>query len=161
MAIELEPEVKQQLLIRASAEAVYNAFADPQVTTQFWFSHSDGPLETGTQRLWEWRMFGCSTSVDVLEATPHSRLLIQWGEPSQRSNVEWRFEPRGDDATWVTVRNYNLKGSPEEKLNEAIDSMGGFSLVLASCKALLEHGVHLNVIADHAPDALVKAEESQ
>ncbi len=156
MAIEGNPEVKQQLLIRVPAEAVYKAFTNPDVTTQFWFSHSDGPLETGTKRIWEWRMFGCSTVVDVIEATPHSRVLIEWGEPSRRSSVEWTFESRADDSTLVTVRNFGLSGSPQEIIAEAIDSMGGFSLVLASCKALLEHGVQLNVIADHAPDALVE-----
>ena len=154
MAIEQNPEVRQQLLIRVPAETVYTAFADPEITTQFWFSNSDGPLETGTKRFWEWRMFGCSTRVDVIEATPHSRILIEWGEPTRRSTVEWTFESRADDSTLVTVRNFGLTGSTEEKIAEAIDSMGGFSLVLASCKALLEHGVQLNVIADHAPDAL-------
>ena len=156
MAIELNPEVKQQLLIRVPAEAVYNAFANPEITTQFWFSHSDGPLETGAKRFWEWRMFGCSTRVDVIEATPHSRILIEWGEPTRRSSVEWTFESRSDDSTLVTVRNFELAGSTEEIIAEAIDSMGGFSLVLASCKALLEHGILLNVIVDHAPDALVE-----
>lgn len=155
MAAKLNPEVKQQLLIRAPAEAVYNAFANPEVTTQFWFSHSDGPLKTGATRIWEWRMFGCSTSVDVIEATPHSRILVEWGEPTRRSSVEWTFESRADASTLVTVRNFGLAGSTEEVVAEAIDSMGGFSLVLASCKALLEYNVQLNVIADHAPDALI------
>ena len=30
--------------------------------------------------------------------------------------------------------------------------MGGFSLVLAGLKALLEHGIQLNLVADHFPD---------
>jgi hypothetical protein len=31
--------------------------------------------------------------------------------------------------------------------------MGGFTLVLAGLKALLEHNVVLNLVADHYPDA--------
>jgi len=31
--------------------------------------------------------------------------------------------------------------------------MGGFTLVLAGLKALLEHDVELNLVADHYPDA--------
>ena len=150
------PEVKQQLLMHVPKATAYNAFANPAITTQFWFSHSDGPLETGTTRSWEWRMFGCSTDVEVIEATPHSRILIKWGEPNRRSLVEWTFEAWADDSTLVSVRNFDLSGSHEEIVSEAIESMGGFSLVLASCKALLEHGVHLNVIADRAPGALVE-----
>lgn len=155
MASELHPEVKQQLLIRVPAKVVYDAFANPQVTTQFWFSHSNGPLVEGAKRLWEWRMFGCCTQVDVIEAVPYSRILIEWGEPERRSLVEWTFERRDIESTLVTVRNFDLAGSPEEKIAEALDSMGGFSLVLASCKALLEHDIRLNVIADHNPDAMI------
>lgn len=153
--MELSPEVKQTLLIRASAETVYRAFADPAVTTKFWFTHSDGVLEEGATRTWEWRMFGASTPVKVLAAEPGKRLEIEWGEPSERSRVEWRFDSRSDGSTLVTVRNYDLLGSLEERVAQAIDSMGGFSLVLASCKALLEHNIQLNVIADHAPDMIV------
>ena len=36
-------------------------------------------------------------------------------------------------------------------VKEAIDSMQGFSLVLAGAKAFLEHGIELNLVADHAP----------
>ena len=38
---------------------------------------------------------------------------------------------------------------------EAIDSMGGFSLVLANAKAFLEHNIDLKLIPDHAPDSHV------
>jgi hypothetical protein len=37
----------------------------------------------------------------------------------------------------------------------AIDNAGGFSYVLAGLKAYLEHGVQLNLIGDHHPDAHV------
>ena len=32
---------------------------------------------------------------------------------------------------------------------------GGFSFVLAGLKALLEHGIELTLVVDHAPDHLV------
>jgi hypothetical protein len=38
----------------------------------------------------------------------------------------------------------------------AIDSTGGFSLLLAALKAFLEHGIELNLVEDHAPAALVE-----
>ena len=63
MAIELNPEVKQQLLIRVPAEAVYNAFANPEITTQFWFSHSDGRLR---QVLRDFGNGECSVAPHVL-----------------------------------------------------------------------------------------------
>jgi hypothetical protein len=44
-------------------------------------------------------------------------------------------------------------GTDEEQVAQAIDMMGGFSLVLAGCKAYLEHHLQLNLVADHSPDA--------
>jgi hypothetical protein len=38
-------------------------------------------------------------------------------------------------------------------VKQAINSMGGFSFLLAGLKALLEHNVVLNLSADHDPDA--------
>jgi hypothetical protein len=37
----------------------------------------------------------------------------------------------------------------------AIDSMGGFTIVLAGLKALLEHDVILNLVGDHHPEAVI------
>jgi hypothetical protein len=55
-----------------------------------------------------------------------------------------------DDQTFVTVINYGFSGTPEEIAQQAIGSTGGFNLVLAGTKALLEHNVMLNLVADHA-----------
>jgi hypothetical protein len=43
---------------------------------------------------------------------------------------------------------------------EAIDSTGGFSFLLAGLKAFLEHGLELNLVADHNPGALVEGSGS-
>lgn len=69
--------------------------------------------------------------------------------------MEWEFSPRGDDSTFVTITASGFTGTDEEKVAQAIDAMGGFSLVLAGCKAFLEHGIELNLVADHNPDAHV------
>ena len=37
--------IESQMLIRASINIVFNAFVDPLITTQFWFSHSTGYVE--------------------------------------------------------------------------------------------------------------------
>ncbi len=45
-------------------------------------------------------------------------------------------------------------GTDDEKVARALDTSGGFHLVLAACKAWLEHGIELNVVADHDPDSV-------
>ena len=47
-------------------------------------------------------------------------------------------------------------GEVVERPAEALDSTGGFSFLLAGLKAFLDHGIELNLVPDHAPDALAE-----
>lgn len=154
MTLQNAPVVKAQMLIRRPAAEVYEAFVDPAVTTKFWFTHSTGRLETGKEVRWSWEMYGASAPVSVKALEPGKRILIEWpdhhGKPCP---VEWLFAARADGTTFVTITNWGFSGTDDEAVSQAIDSMGGFSLVLAGVKAWLEHNVALNLVADHAPDA--------
>jgi uncharacterized protein YndB with AHSA1/START domain len=151
------PVAETQMLIRRPAAEVFRAFVDPAITTKFWFTKSSGQLEAGKQVRWEWEMYGVSDLVSVKEIETDRRILAEWGSDGETpTRVEWRFSPRGNDATLVTIVNSGFTGSGDQMVSKAIDSASGFSIVLCSLKALLEHGIALNVIADKAPDAHVK-----
>ena len=151
MAHSQEPVVKAQMLIRKPAVEVFEAFIEPSITTKFWFTKSSGRLETGKEIQWDWEMYGVSAKVRVKEIEPHQRILIEWDDPP--CPVEWTFIPHGEESTLVKISNWGFSGDDEEKATKAIDSKGGFTLVLAGLKAYLEHGINLNLIADHYPDA--------
>ena len=144
------------MLIRKPVAQVFDAFVDPAITSRFWFSRGSGRLEAGKQVRWDWEMYGVSARVEVKAIQPNQRILIEWNGPDNPSSVEWTFEPRGKDHTFVTVRNWGFRGSADAVAAQAIDSMGGFSLVLAGLKAFLEHRLELNLVADHDPDSLVE-----
>lgn len=150
------PVVKAQMLIRKPAAQVFEALVDPALTSRFWFSKGSGRLETGKKVRWEWEMYGVSTEVEVKEIEENRRILLEWDGPEHPTSVEWTLEPRGEDRTFLTVRNWGFHGDPDQVLAAALDSTGGFSFVLAALKAFLEHGIELNIVADHAPDALVE-----
>ena len=139
------------MLIRRPAPDVYRAFVDPGVTTRFWFTHSSGPLAPGAVVVWSWQMYGVSTEVRVLDLRPGERILVEWDDPPTR--VEWVFTARPDGTTFVSVTNSGFAGTGDEVVRQALDAMGGFSLVLAGAKAYLEHGIELNLVGDHHPDA--------
>lgn len=147
----IDPQVKVQMLIRRPVAEVFEAFVDPAITTRFWFTKSSGRLEPGRKVKWEWEMYGVAADVRVKAVEPNTRILIEWGEPP--TNVEWLFSPRGDGATLVSITNAGFSGSDEERAAQALDSTGGFHLVLAGAKAFLEHGIDLKLISDHNPDA--------
>jgi uncharacterized protein YndB with AHSA1/START domain len=141
------PSARTQMLIRKSAAEVYQAFIDPNQTSKFWFSRGSGKLVQGETVKWFWDMYGFSVDVRVITLEQDRRILVEWPTP-----VEWVFSPRGTNATLVTIVANGFTGTADEQVANAIDSMGGFSFVLAGCKAWLEHGVQLNLVADHNPD---------
>ena len=151
MNLEKIPIVETSLLIRKPPIEVFEAFAEPAITTQFWFTKGTDRLESEKRVEWHWEMYGFSVPVHVKEAQPPTRIVIDWGEPGDITTVEWTFAARPDGTTFVTVRNYGFTGTGDEIVQKALDSMGGFNLVLAGCKAWLEHGLRLNLVADRFP----------
>ena len=148
--------VNTAMLIRRPAAEVFEAFADPAVTTKFWFSKGGGRLEPDVEVRWEWEMYGAGADVLVKAIEPGRRILIDWGDPGDMTQVEWLFESRGEAATLMTITNSGFTGTDEEQAAKALDSMGGFSLVAAGAKAWLEHGLALNLVPDRHPDAIVE-----
>ncbi len=151
MPLPQEPIARPQMLIRKPVGEVFEAFVDPSITSKFWFTRGSARLTSGATITWYWDMYGASAQVAVKAIELNRRILIEWPTP-----VEWLFTPRADDAALVTITASGFTGTDDEKVAQAIDSMGGFSYLLAGCKAFLEHGVLLNLVADHHPDAHVK-----
>ncbi|MEM7132035.1 MAG: SRPBCC family protein [Chloroflexota bacterium] len=147
------PVVTAQMLIRRPVSEVFEAFIDPAITTQFWFTQSSGRLEPGKDATWTWEMYGASAHVNVKAIEQDKRILIEWDDPP--CPVEWLFSDRGDNTTLVIISNWGFHGTHETVIAQAIDSKGGFTMVLAGLKALLEHSIDLNLVADHYPDAHV------
>lgn len=144
------PTVEAQMLIRRPVAEIFEAFVNPEITTKFWFTRASGRLEPEKSIRWDWEMFGVGTDVKVKTLEPNKRILIEWDEPP--CPVEWKFEPRGDEATLVKISNSGFRGSDDDVVAQAIDSKGGFALVLAGLKAWLEHGVVLDLVRDQFPD---------
>jgi uncharacterized protein YndB with AHSA1/START domain len=147
------PIAKAEMLIRKPVEEVFEAFIDPAITSKFWFTKSSGRLETGRRVQWDWEMYGAFADVDVKEIEKNKRILIEFAD---KTTVEWIFTPRAETETFVTITNSGFKGDGDDIVKQAIDSTEGFTIVLCGLKALLEHGIVLNLVSDKAPDAHIE-----
>ncbi len=152
MEIRNVPIAKTEMLIRKPVAEVFEAFVDPAITSKFWFTKGSGRLEVGKQIRWDWEMYDHSVDVSVKAIEENQRILIEWGAPGATTSVEWVFTSRSDNTTLVSVTNSGFTGDGDEVVKEALDSTGGFTLVLAGAKAFLEHNLALNLIADRFPD---------
>ncbi len=138
------------MLIRRPVSEVYDAFINPAVTSRFWFSEGSAKLEPNQTVQWTWEMYNHTVSVHVLDLIVDKKILIQWGDDKE-STVEWEFKSIDDAKTFVSITNRGFKGTNDELINQIRDSTGGFTWVLAGLKALLEHGIELNLVGDRFP----------
>ncbi|MCB2001745.1 MAG: SRPBCC family protein [Rhodoferax sp.] len=142
--------IQAQMLVRRPVAAVFEAIVDPAITTRFWFTRSTGRLEQNAQVRWDWDMFGVGDVLSVKAFDRNARIRMEWKDDP--TIVEWRFEDRGGDTTLVTITNWGFRGTPDDVLRQAVDSKGGYTLVLAGLKAWLEHGIELQLVRDQFPD---------
>lgn len=127
---------KAGMLIRRPVAEVFEAFVDPAITSRFWLTRGSGRLEPGKQVTWEWEMYGVSAHVSVKAIERNRRIHIEW------------------PGTFVSITNTGFTGDAEAVAAQAVASTEGFTLVLAGLKALLEHGVRLNLVADRFPKGM-------
>jgi uncharacterized protein YndB with AHSA1/START domain len=147
------PTVEVSLLIRRPADEVFAAFADPTITTRFWFTKSSGPLAPGATVRWEWEMYGVADTVRVKEFEASERLVLIMGD-DEKITLEFRFTPR-EEGTVVTITESGFTGTADEAIAYVADSTGGYTTALCAAKALIEHGIELGAVRDKFPDAWV------
>jgi uncharacterized protein YndB with AHSA1/START domain len=148
------PLGKAEMLIRKPVAEVFEAFIEPAITTKFWFTKSSGRLEPGKQIRWDWEMYNASAQVDVKTVEQNKRILIEWPGYSGLTTVEWIFTPLTDNTTFVSITEAGFSGDGDQVVKQALASTGGFTWVLSGLKALLEHNILLNLVADRFPEGL-------
>lgn len=148
------PVTKTGMLIRKPVADVFEAFIDPDITTKFWFTKSSGRLEAAKQVQWDWEMYNISVSVNVKAVEPNKLIVIEWPGYGGLTTVEWTFASQEDGTTFVSITETGFAGDADELVTQVTNSTQGFSLVLAGLKALLEHNVKLNLVADRFPKGI-------
>jgi len=148
------PISKTGMLIHRPVAEVFEALVNPDITTKFWFTKSSGRLEAGKQVQWKWDMYDISIPVTAKAIEPNKRIVIEWPGYSGLSTVEWIFVPQEDGATFVSITEAGFTGDGDELVKQVTDSTQGFTLVLAGLKALLEHNIQLNLVADRYPKGI-------
>ncbi|MBV9837993.1 MAG: SRPBCC domain-containing protein, partial [Solirubrobacterales bacterium] len=87
------PSVDTGMLIRRSPHDVFEALADPSITTRFWYTKSSGRMEEGAELTWEWEMYGVSGKAWVKEVSADRHIRFSWEgyDPAHPTTVEFLF----------------------------------------------------------------------
>ena len=138
-----------QMLIRKPVEEVFEAFINPSITRNFWFTKGSDRLEVDKKVTWEWEMYNISTTVIAKEILRDQKIVFEWDNTTK--TVEIHFKELDDDSTFVTITESGFSQKGDELIAAIKDSTGGFTTVLDGLKAFMEHRINLNLIADKFP----------
>ncbi|CAN5770640.1 SRPBCC family protein [soil metagenome] len=142
--------------IRKSVSEVFEAFIDPELTKNFWFTNGSAKLEVGKEVTWTWEMYNFSAKVSATEILKDKKISINWFTAEQPTTVDFEFKALTDGTTFITIKQYGFDKTGDELIEAIIDSTGGFTIVLAGLKAFLEHAINLNLIADKFPKEIAQ-----
>ncbi len=156
LQLEHVPVTHTAMLIRKPAEEVFEAFVNPDITTKFWFTSSSGRLAAGEQVQWSWEMYGISIPVTVKVVEANQRIVVEWPGYGGLTTVEWTFAAQADGTTFVSITESGFTGDGDSLVRQVTASTQGFTLVLAGLKALLEHHIRLNLVADRYPKGIAE-----
>jgi uncharacterized protein YndB with AHSA1/START domain len=143
---------KARIRIRRPPSAVFTAFADASAMSTFWFTRRDHGLREGESVQW---FIGSGKdavpfAVRVKELKRPGRIVIEWENGGEDTQVAWSIEGTAGGDTIVTIEESGFTGSRESIIERALASTAGFNQVIVAAKAFVEHGVALNVVASHA-----------
>ncbi|WP_166925767.1 SRPBCC family protein [Flavobacterium poyangense] len=154
MKTENNKFARAEMLIRRPVSEVFQAFIDPEITSKFWFTKGSGKLEEYQPIEWVWEMYDFSLTVLTKVIKENEKIVIEWGNSGDLTEVEWIFTPLNKDETFVSITNSGLKGETDKIIDQVRNSTEGFTLVLAGAKAYLEHQLQLNLVLDRFPKGL-------
>jgi uncharacterized protein YndB with AHSA1/START domain len=132
--------------IRTTPEKLWRALIEPEFTSRYW-------AETWQESEWKpgasWRLMipdgRVGDSGEVLEIEPPRRLVLSWRNefrPELRaegySRLTYEIEKQGESVKLTVIHEIEIPGS---KFIEAVS--GGWPMILASLKSLLETGESL------------------
>jgi uncharacterized protein YndB with AHSA1/START domain len=147
------PAVDIGMLIRRRPDEVFEALADPAITTRFWYTRSTGRMAQGAELTWAWEMYRVSSAVRVLDVEPGRRIRFSWDgyDPAHPTTVEFQFIPYSGGTTYLRITETGFTGDADTQVSRALDATAGFTFLISSLKAALEHDITLRVVLDAHP----------
>ena len=141
--------------IARPVEQVYEAVVNPdQLSEYFTTGGARGRIEKGATVMWSYHDFPGEYPVQVIEALPNEKIVLDWQatdedgaavdkpEADYKIRVTMEFKSLEDSRTLVTISERGWR-SDDAGLKSSYGKCEGWTQMLCSLKAWIEHGINL------------------
>ncbi|WNB90848.1 SRPBCC family protein [Bacillus sp. NEB1478] len=122
------------------ANEVFEAFVDPSLIGNFWFSSSSERWEKGKTVILKYDEYNAQGEIEVMEVEINKKIVFQWGKGHI---VTITLRELDNSSTIVEVNEEGFKESDEEVITLMIDNKEGWVYMLTCLKGYLEYGANL------------------
>ncbi|MBG6209753.1 uncharacterized protein YndB with AHSA1/START domain [Labrenzia sp. EL_126] len=128
---------------------VFEAVINPDtLSNYFTTAGSSGPLETGKTVQWNFEDFPGPVNVRVSEVVRDQKIVLHWAardadeNDDRETTISMVFEPLEDGRTLVSISEEGWRDTPRGR-DTSYENCEGWTQLLCSLKAFIEHGVDL------------------
>jgi uncharacterized protein YndB with AHSA1/START domain len=138
MDLQLTTKIK----VSKPAHIVYEAFADPDKMSNFWFSSGTARIEQGKTITWRYDEYNAEGSIYVLEAEEDKKIVFSWGQQGQETIVTILLKELDDKSTIIEVHETGFQEEDPSLLTKMLGQKEGWVYMLTCLKGYLENGAN-------------------
>jgi len=141
MDLKFEVHAKIQKPLAEVFDAIYNP---EKLKAYFTTAGASAPLDSGASVTWDFHDFPGAVQVYVNRTVENEKIVLEWAcTEGIDTRIEIVFEGLEKNLTLVTISESGWKQQLQKSLDESYSHCMGWTQMLCSLKAYLEHGVIL------------------
>lgn len=134
-----------KMKISKSANEVFEAFVDPSLIGNFWFSSSSERWEQGKKITLIYDEYNAEVPMKVKEIELNRKIVFQWGANGEGHTVTITLIELEDSSTIVEVNEEGFNKNDADFISRILDNKEGWVFMLTCLKAYLEFEITLRV----------------
>lgn len=141
----MELKFQVQGKIKKPVNEVFDAVYNPKkLSGYFTTAGASGPLDEGTEVMWDFHDFPGAFPVRVKKVVKNERIVFEWDLPGgDATQVELNFEALDKDSTLVKIKESGWKAVSQKTLDESYGNCFGWGQMLCCLKVFVEDGKNL------------------
>ncbi|MGG4170068.1 SRPBCC family protein [Rossellomorea vietnamensis] len=129
-----------QMKIQKPAHEIFEAFVDPEMIGNFWFSSSSERWEEGKTVTLRYEEYDAQGDIHIVEIQEEKKIVFEWAG-NHKVTISFTQEETG--STIVGVKEEGFDENNENVINELVDNKEGWVYMLTCLKGYMEYGVNL------------------
>ncbi|MDX8342185.1 SRPBCC domain-containing protein [Rossellomorea sp. YZS02] len=129
-----------QMKIEKPAHEIFEAFVDPEMIGNFWFSSSSERWEEGKTVTLRYEEYDAQGEIHIVEIQEQKKIVFEW---TGNHKVTISFIQEENGSTIVGVKEEGFDGNNENVINELVDNKEGWVYMSTCLKGYMEYGVNL------------------